>query len=336
MELKVISENFDQNTFNEVANHPMQSWEWGEARKKMGIEILRFGEYSKDMLKQIFQITLHQIPYTPWKIAYLPRSQFPSIHTLTYLKNNLLQKNVIFLQIEPYVYKNSNLKNIQNSLTLLQKSHHPLFPDWTQILDLKPSEEELLNKMHHKTRYNIRLAQKKGIAIKEVSDDEGFNVFSQLYFETCKRQKYYGHSQKYHQLLWNFLKKNIAHILIAYYQDIPLAAYELFNFKNILYYPYGGSSELHRNFMAPNLLMWEAIKLGKKLGAHIFDMWGSLPRDYNVKNPWSGFTRFKEGYHTQFIEFIGSYNLVIQPLLYHAYTVADDVRSFYLKIKQLG
>ena len=75
--------------------------------------------------------------------------------------------------------------------------------------------------------------------------------------------KYFGHTKEYHEMVSNSLKDGIAHILIAFYNDVPLAAYELFKFKDIFYYPYGGTSELHRNLMAANLLMWEAIRLGK-------------------------------------------------------------------------
>ena len=215
------------------------------------------------------------------------------------------------------------------------KSPHPLFPSWTQILDLTKSEEELLKSFHSKTRYNIRLAEKKGVVIKEMSNKEGFEIFSKLYFDTCKRQKYFGHSPKYHKIIWESLKKDIAHILIAFYNNVPLASYELFYFKKTFYYPYGGTSIEYRNLMASNLLMWEAIKLGKKLGAEKFDMWGSLGPNYDPTDPWSGFTRFKEGYSTKFTEFIGSYDLITNKKLYHLYNLIYTMREQYLKLRSL-
>ena len=166
-----------------------------------------------------------------------------------------------------------------------------------------------------------------------MSDDKGFEIFSKLYFETCKRQKYFGHNPKYHKIIWDNLKNSISHILIAFYNDVPLAAYELFYFKNKFYYPYGGTSLEYRNIMPSNLLMWEAIKLGKKLGANEFDMWGSLGPNYNTTDPWSGFTRFKEGYNTKFVEFIGSYDLVVSPFLYEIYNFIYSGREIYLKLR---
>jgi len=159
-------------------------------------------------------------------------------------------------------------------------------------------------------------------------------VFSRLYFDTCRRQKYFGHTPGYHRTIWQSLKDSTAHILIAYFAGIPLAAYELFYFKDTFYYPYGGSSAEYRNLMAPNLLMWEAIRLGKKLGAKKFDMWGSLPPDYDKTDPWSGFTRFKEGYGTDFVQFSDSYDLVINPLMYKAYNTLYTLRSLLLKLRR--
>ncbi len=317
--------------FNTIASHPLQSWAWGEARKKMGLEVLRIGEFSREKLINVFQLTLHPIPFTKFRIGYLPKSVFPSDNVLNYLIDYAKQNNIIFIKIEPDVLiENWKLKIVNPRLI---KSPHPLFPEWTQILDLTKSEEELLKNMKPKTRYNIRLAQKKGVEVREMSDIDGFKIFSKLYFETCNRQKYYGHTEEYHRIVWETLGKDMSRILIAFYDDIPLAAYELFFFKNKLYYTYGGTSEEYRNLMASNFLMWEAIRLGKQLGAREFDMWGSLPPDYNQNNDWAGFTRFKEGYGTQFKQSIGSFDLVVFPLFYNLYNVSNKLRSIYLRLR---
>lgn len=337
MLVNILDDSFDKKKFNSAAIHPLQSWEWGEARKRMGIEVLRLGEFSKDQLENVYQLTFHPIPYTGFKIGYLPRSVFPSKKTMEFLHEYGQKRKVIFIKIEPYEFI-SKLKT-QNSKLQLQsknliKSSHPLFPEWTQILNLHKSEEELLKSMHPKTRYNIRLAQKKGVVVKEMSDGKGFEIFSKLYFDTCRRQKYFGHTPRYHKIVWEALKKDIAHIFIAFYNDIPLAAYELFYFNDIFYYPYGGTSLEYRNFMAANLLMWEAIRLGKQLGAKYFDMWGSLPPRYDQNHSWSGFTRFKEGYGTEFVQFAGSYDLVINPSGYKVYNMLYKLRETYLQIRK--
>ena len=86
--------------------------------------------------------------------------------------------------------------------------------------------------------------------------------------------------------------------------------------------------------MPSNLLMWEAIKFGKKLGLKNFDMWGALGNTPDKNDPWYGFHRFKEGYGPKLIEFIGSFDLVINPFLYEIYKIIDKIRWTLLKIKK--
>ncbi|OGK52787.1 hypothetical protein A2966_04750 [Candidatus Roizmanbacteria bacterium RIFCSPLOWO2_01_FULL_41_22] len=324
--IKPIADDFNKDEYNAVAHHPLQSWQWGEARQKMGLTVMRLGEFARDRLVNVFQLTLHPLPFSPWCIGYLPRSSQPSQPVIDFLKDYGKKNGIIFFKIEPY-------ETNRNVLKELRPSPHPLFPLFTQILDLQKTEGDLFNNLKSKTRYNIRLAQKKGVTIIEQSNDKGFAIFSRLYFETTKRQKYFGHSPHYHKIIWETLRNEIVHILIAYFQGQPIAAYELFYFDHILYYPYGGSSLEHRNVMGANLLMWEAIRLGQKLGAKKFDLWGSLPPGYDNSDSWSGFTRFKEGYGGQFTKLAGSFDLIINQKLYLIYNLLHSVRQIVLGIK---
>src|SRR5437667_9040390 len=97
--------------------------------------------------------------------------------------------------------------------------------------------------------------------------------------------------------MWETLKpKKIAHLFTAKYKGQVLTAWVLFVFKDTLYYPYGASSSQHREVMASNLMMWKAIRFGKKLGLKKFDMWGSLGTNPDRNDPWFGFHSFKEKY----------------------------------------
>lgn len=332
MTIKTIPDDFDPIVYNQKAPHPLQAWEWGEARAKMGIDVLRVGEFEEETLQNVFQITFHKIPYTHFKIGYLPRSVFPSEEILRFLYDYGKKNNVIFIKVEPYIELGTLGVNTHSLLVWVWvSSSHPLFPKWTLLLDLTKSEDELLKDMHPKTRYNIRLAEKKGVIVKEMTNDQGFATFSKLYFATCRRQKYFGHDLKYHKTIFETLKNKIVHILIAFYRDIPLAAYEVFIFNDVLYYPYGGSSEQHRNLMSNNLLMWEVIRFGRKMGCQTFDMWGALPPDSKPNHPWAGFTRFKQGFGGHLVELAGSYDLVIKKPLYGIYSIADTIRKLILK-----
>jgi len=327
--IKILKQ--DEKLYDSLSLHPLQSVSWGKAREKMGIRVIRLAQTKKNRIDRIYQMTIHKVPLTPYRIGYVPRSQMPSGELINFLKKWGNQNNIIFVKFEPYEKKTKTNEKFF-SQSVFNKSKHPLFPSWTQILNCTSTEEEILKNMHPKTRYNIRLSSRKGVVVKQETSEKGFNNFIKLYFETAKRQKYLGHDENYHKIVWDNLKGKIAHILTAYYQDLPLASFEFFFFNQKLYYVYGGTSLTHRNLMAANLVMWEGIRLAKQLKAKELDMWGSLPPGYDQSHSWSGFTRFKEGYGTEFVEMIGSYDLVIKPKLYRFYGLSHKIREIILRL----
>lgn len=133
---------------------------------------------------------------------------------------------------------------------------------------------------------------------------------------------------------WQMEDNLTAHLLTAKYKSKVLTAWVVFIFKDTLYYPYGASSNEHREVMASNLMMWEAIRYGKSLGLKKFDMWGALGPNPDPKDPWFGFHNFKEKYAPEHVEYIGSYDLIINSTLYQLYKIADKLRWFMLRIKK--
>ncbi len=328
----------DKKKFNQLASHPLQSWEWGEFRKKTGIEILRLGKYLNNKLVETAQITFHPVPLTNFKIGYFPKGNLPSKEMLNKLYEIGKEKKCIFIKIEPNVIKEDHKLDNYFLKKNVVSSPHPLFSKFSFQLDLNQSEEELLKKMHPKTRYNIKVAQKHNVKIAFDYSDKAFEIYLKLLSLTTKRQKFYAHSQKYHRLMWKTLRPaGIAHLISAVYYDKnktqTLAAWIVFLFNNKLYYPYGGSSGKYKNLMASNLLMWEAIRFGKRKGATIFDMWGALGPKASIQDPWYGFHRFKQGYAPKLVEFIGSYDLIINPLLYRIYNLIFFIRQTALKVR---
>lgn len=316
---------------DELAIHPLQSTEWGKFREKTGIKVIRIGE---------IQMTIHQIPHTLWSIGYIPKGPLPNKEIISKLKVIGNEERCIFIQLEPNVIDNEKLKLEIKNLGL-QPAAHPLFTKYTFVLDLTKSEDELLKEMHPKTRYNIKIAIKHGVKIVQDDSDQAFEEYLRLTEETTKRQGFYAHTKKYHRLMWETLKskkidpnKLSAHLFLAKYAEQTLAAWIVFIYKDTLYYPYGASSSLHREAMASNLMMWEVIKFGRKLGLKNFDMWGALSDIPDKNDPWYGFHRFKEGYGPKHIEFIGSFDLVINPILYSFYLIADKIRWLILRIKK--
>lgn len=304
--------------------HPLQSWAWGEFRRAMDTDVVRLNGW---------QLTFHTIPHTPFTIGYFPKGPMPTAAMQAKLATLARQKNAIFIQLEPNVLNHSAF-SIQH-LAFLQPSHHPLFTKYTFVLDLTKSEDELLKAMHPKTRYNIRVAQKHGVTVREDNSSATFDQYIQLVKETTKRQGFYAHNETYHRKMWETMHRaGIAKLFTASYQGNILAAWIIFAWNDTVYYPYGASSRDNREVMAPNLLLWEIARWAKKQGYKKFDLWGALGPDPDVNDPWYGFHRFKQGFNPNLVEFIGSYDLVINPFFYHLYTVADTLRWTYLKLKK--
>ena len=151
---------------------------------------------------------------------------------------------------------------------------------------------------------------------------EGIEKYIELTRETVERQGFYAHSAHYHKLMWECLhirlvkqgEKPIARLLTAIYKGEIITAWIVFVWHDFLYYPYGASSDKYKNVMANNLMLWEAIRYGKKL------------------EPGKGFTKFKEGYNPRVVEFLGTWDLPTSPF-YWPYRVAEAIRWAVLRAK---
>lgn len=335
MDLRVLTEK-DKADYNKLVTHIMQSWQWGQFRKSLGTPLQRYGIFEGGKMISAFTITFHQIPLTKFFVGYLPKGPFPDSKLATALTQIARDKHCAFIKLEP------NIELTANSQQLIAKqftkSPKPLFTKYNLVLDLTPPEETLMNNLNQKTRYNLRLAQKKGVTVVEDNSPQAFKEFLKLYFETTRRQGFFGHNQHYHQTVFKtMLDSKMAHLLIASYQNKPLSSWLLLQFKDTLYYPYGGSSIEHKDVMANNLTAWEAIRLGQKLKMKSFDMWGSLGPNPDPKDSYLGFHRFKSGYGGRLVEYIGTFDLIINKPLFHLFTSIDKATKLkVLLLKLLG
>lgn len=293
--------------------HPLQTKEWEEFRKAWGNETARVDGNL---------LTLHHIPFLG-KIAIFEKGPIPSQKLLTNLINFGRDNNWIFIKMEPNSQKNNSIIQLLNKSGAIPGK--TLFTPTTFQIDLTKSEEELMKSFESKTRYNIRLSERKGVNVSEDNSDEAFEKYLELTKETTQRDKFFAHSEKYHRLMWHTLKGKIAHLLVAKYNTEIIVAWIVFAHDGVLYYPYGASTHKYKNIMAPNLMMWEAIKFGKKLGLKTFDLWG--------REPGKGFTKFKEGYNPEVIEFLGTWDLVINKSYYYLYLVMEKIRWQILRLK---
>jgi lipid II:glycine glycyltransferase (peptidoglycan interpeptide bridge formation enzyme) len=326
----------DKTLWNSVVAHPLQTWEWGEFREKMGIHVVRVGVYEKNTLVDGWQVTFHPIPHTSFTIGYFPKGPVPTQDMIRSLTEIGRHHHAIYIQFEP----NCTIEIFRKHEKLLLSpsfipSHHPMFSKYSYILDLAKSEETLLASMHSKTRYNIKIAQKHAVEIKQDCSNDAFNEFVRLSEETTKRQGFFAHNKTYQTAMWNTMKKNgLATLFTAKFEHETLAAWILFSLHDTIYYPYGASARTHRDVMAPNLLLWEIAKWAKQKGFLYFDLWGALGDTPDPNDPWYGFHRFKQGYAPIHIEYAGSYDCIIQPFFYSVYIILDKIRWFLLQHKR--
>jgi lipid II:glycine glycyltransferase (peptidoglycan interpeptide bridge formation enzyme) len=309
---------------NRLAQHITQGWEWGQFRLQTGVpKILRLGFFEKGNLSRAYQVFFHNTPYLNKAVAYLPRTTVPTNECLETITEICRKNNAVFLKLEPV----SEMK-----LPVGQ----PILPKHTIVVDLTKTEEELLNGMHEKTRYNIKLAQKAGVTVLPKDDLESLEIFIKMYNSTQIRQGFFAKSDDYLRTLWKVLAPaKMVYLLMAEVNNQPVAGGMFFNFNGVLSFPYGGWSSEHREKMPNNLLHFEAMKLGKKLGCHTYDFWSSYKNKPDSADPWYGTYFFKKGFGGQEVHYPGAYDLVFDKPAYSLINLANKIRFPLYKIKRL-
>jgi len=304
----------------ELPSHIVQSQEWGEVKTLLGTKSV--------MMKGGVRFTLHKIPILNKNFGFCPKVNPEKID---WQEAGKIGKDNNCVCIRFDVPNSIKGKYTSTFSKHCQKSPKSTFAKKTVFLDITKSEEDILKNMHPKTRYNIKLAAKKGVVVKE-GDEKDLDIFLRLQRETADRQKFYIHKDSYYKTIYSqLLKAHLVHSLIACKDNTPLTAWLLFVYEKVIYYVYGGSSNEHKDLMPSNLIAWETIKLGKRLGCNYFDMWGIADNPDNEKDPWYGFTKFKLGFGGEIIEFEDSWDLVINPVFYRLFNFLDIVRWFVLK-----
>ncbi len=339
MLLRPIREE-ERNQYDAIVQHPLQSWAWGEFRKKTGVAVERVGFFENGTLIKAFQVFFHPIPHFNVTAGYLPKGEMPDEEHLTTLRQLGKKHNALFIKLEPNIaQKVDNQSSAHSSIAdfLLARGcveGKSLFTKYTFQLDTAHSEEDLFSNLNSKTRYNVNLAFKKGVKIVENTSEEGINQYLEILAETTQRQGFYAHGPEYFKTMWQSLgQTGMMRIFNAVYEDQVLVSWVMFIFNGKMYYPYGASRSIHREVMASNLMMWEMIRLAQNLGCTSFDMWGSLGPEPDEKDPWYGFHRFKKGFGGDLVEFLGTYDLVLNPQMYSLYRIAEDWRWKFLRLK---
>jgi len=197
----------------------------------------------------------------------------------------------------------------------------------TVLVELAQEEEEILARMKSKTRYNIRLAGRKGIAVRQ-GEKSDLDTLYQMYADTSIRGGFTIRGRDYYRAVWEkFLPENVdarydptAQPLIAEFEKKPVAGAVVYKYGKKAWYLHGMSLPEHSEKMAPHLIQWVAISWAKKTGCKIYDMWGA-PDVFDESDPMWGVYRFKSGYGGKVTRTIGAWDFPAKRFLYFLYTV---------------
>lgn len=232
------------------------------------------------------------------------------------------EEKAVQFQLDP-LSSDFNLCNIFKKFGL-RKVQINSQPRHTLLLDLTKSEDELLNGLSQKTRYNLRLAQKKGVKVS--LDNTRLEEFYALFQKTGQRQKIRLFSRAYFEKLLQlpFVKLYLAQVNGQY-----VAASIVVSWNNTATYLFGGSDYKYRAVMASYLLQWQAIQDAKAQGCVVYDFWGVAPQDAaGRERNWQGITRFKQGFapETPMTEYLGAYEKVFRPFQLKFYRFVRRLR----------
>ncbi|NSW51767.1 MAG: peptidoglycan bridge formation glycyltransferase FemA/FemB family protein [Anaerolineae bacterium] len=276
----------------------------------------------------------------PFSILYLPRGPLlnwddTELRDLVMqdIRRIGLQHQAIFVKIDPEVVVGTGIPDEENTkedlsgiavMKMLQQAGWMYSKEQVQfqntvILDLTLGEEEILARMKQKTRYNIRLAEKKGVNIR-IGTQADFETLYRMYAETSIRDGFVIRPREYYFNVWNtFYASGQLTPLIASVTGQDVAGLMLFHFGNTAWYVYGMSRDIHRNMMPTYLLQWAAIQTAREKGCSTYDLWGA-PFTFSEMDSMWGVFRYKLGLGGQTIRTIGAWDLPIKRLMYQLYT----------------
>lgn len=253
-------------------------------------------------------------------------------HILRGVEVEARRSRAVFARLEPHGQDWIVDGSFANSFTKPATNVQPA--DELHILTTK-DESELLAAMQEKTRYNIRLAERRGVRGRLIEDlpyaRRVFPLFLKLLNETAKRQGIRTHAGEYYRRMIDILMpRGEVKLYVAEFENEIIVANILGVFGDTVTYLHGASSYSHRSLMAPYLLHWEGIRLAKRLDCARYNLGGVSPTSVS-EHPWANITRFKEGFATlektgERVHFVPAVDLVTRPFWYRMYATSRSLR----------
>ncbi len=321
-----------------VANHPaghlLQSWAWGDLKARFGWRVVRLALVENGRILAGAQALIRAVG-PAFSLAYVPKG--PVLDWADRVQSNALlaglhrfcrSQRSIFLKIEPHASDEDTLREIiRGHGSVISK--HTVQPPRTILVDLTPTDDAILAAMKQKTRYNIRLAVRKGVSVRSGTAND-LLMFYRLMQVTSQRDRFGIHSPDYIRAAFELFAPKQAALLLAEVHGEPVAGLMAFSHGPTAYYLFGASSNSHREKMPSYLLQWEAMRWAKDTGCQGYDLWGVPDADADrleaefkahSEDPsglW-GVYRFKRGFGGQVTRAVGAFDFVYNRPLYWAY-----------------
>lgn len=308
MDVRLLTSAPDLQAYDQwVKQHPdgmlWQSLEWKKYREACGKEVRIYGKPGDATALVVIDRT--SMGWSTWDIPRGPLATHNQL--LKMIVENARREGCMNVTWSPL-----------KALNLGVPSGKHVQAEATRIVDLRLPEAEILVQMHEKGRYNIKVAQKHGIVIKE-SDD--LDAWMKLITETSSRNGFTPVNRAKYEAFLKYLSGSF--MLLAYEtnnhkpetSNLPIAGLIGVTWNGTGIYYYGASSYEHRNLMAPYLLQWEAMKKCKALGCHSYDLLGVAPVDAKPDHPWQGISSFKAKFSGQVISYPPEQEIVLKPMM---------------------
>ncbi|MBI4224828.1 MAG: peptidoglycan bridge formation glycyltransferase FemA/FemB family protein [Candidatus Sungbacteria bacterium] len=299
----------------------LQSSEWENFQKNLGRRTWRVGNVL---------IVRHRIGRGGWNYLYAGRPALPEKIEpfLAEVKKIAQGEQSVFFRIDRAEPDGGAAE--RDVLARTGRTGHPMQPQRTVMLDLSKAQDALLSAMHEKTRYNIRLAEKKEVVIKKVlrrSAQEDFEIFWDLLQITSRRNKFHTHGRKHYEMLVETHSPYFSNeLFFAEYKGKPIAVAMVnfyqptFGLPGVATYVHGASSNEARSVMAPYALHWHIALEAKQRGFGWYDLWGIDDRK------WPGLTRFKRGFGGDEIAYASPVEIMYRPFLAGLYRIVKWFR----------
>jgi peptidoglycan pentaglycine glycine transferase (the first glycine) len=321
--------------------HILQSYEWGEFKRELGWEPVRLVVERDGRVVGLGQFLVYNTPLVPGSLMYctkgpcLPwedeeavRAFFGSILAVAE------RRRAHTVKIEPEVCEpQTRVKELLWALDF-RKFQWDLNFKTTMIVDLRPSEEELLASMKGKTRYNIRLATRKGVRVVEDNSPGGREHFWRMFEQTAERNAFVIRRPRDYQFaVWQAMTDvGRAHLFFATHEEDRLAAMLIYTFGKKYWFMLGASTNEKRNLMPSYLLQWEVMRWAKRRGIAYYDMVGvPSPDNLDESSSLYGVYRFKAGFGGEIADFIGCLDLPVKHI--HA-KLWNRIEPVYYRLHQ--